>query len=73
MTRRYNEGTKVEWYWGQGEATGIVSEIFTRDVTRTIKGSEIKREASEDCPAYLIEQDDGDSVLNSPSEVHKAF
>ena len=68
----YNEGDKVEWNWGNGTGTGTIQQRFTDDVTRTIKGSEIKRKASEDEPAYLIEQDDGDQVLKSHSEVSKA-
>ena len=68
----YNVGDKVEWNWGNGTGTGKVSERFMRDVTRTLKGSEIKRKASDDCPAYLIRQEDGDEVLKSHSEVSKA-
>jgi len=69
---RYNKGEKLKWNWGNGTGTGKVKETFTEDVTRTIKGSEIKRKASNDDPAYLIEQDDGDEVLKSHSEVSKA-
>ncbi len=66
------EGTKVSWEWGEGSATGEVVEVFTSDVTRTIKGSEVTRKASEEDPAYLIKQDDGDQVLKSKSEVERA-
>ncbi len=68
----YNKGTKVEWKWGQGSATGKGAESVTDDVERTSKGSKIKRKASKSDPAYLIEQDDGDKVLKSHSEVKKA-
>lgn len=68
----YQTGTKVEWDWGNGTGTGKITERFTDDVTRTIKGSEITRKASSDEPAYMIEQDDGDRVLKSHSEVTKA-
>lgn len=73
MTRRYTEGTKVEWDWDESEGQGLVSETFTRDVTRIIKGAEVVRHASEDTPAYLIEQDDGARVLKSHTEVRKSF
>lgn len=63
------EGTKVNWNWAQGEATGTVEEVFHSDVTRTIDGNEVTREASDDTPAYLIEQSDGQKVLKSASEV----
>ena len=68
----YSKGTKVEWEWGNGTGTGKVKTVHTEKVTRTIKGSEITRDASEDEPAYTIEQDDGDEVLKSHSEVRKA-
>lgn len=68
----YSEGTKVEWEWGEGSASGIVKKIYTQKTTRKIKGNEVTREASKDCPAYLIKQDDGDEVLKSHSEVDKA-
>ncbi|MEL7274394.1 MAG: DUF2945 domain-containing protein [Pseudomonadota bacterium] len=68
----YDTGTKVEWNWGNGKGTGKIDEVFTQKVTRTIDGNEVTREASDDEPAYLIKQDDGDSVLKSHSELSKA-
>jgi hypothetical protein len=68
----YKTGTKVKWNWGNGTGTGEITERFTDDVTRTIKGNKVTRNASSDEPAYLIEQHDGDRVLKSHSEVSKA-
>ncbi|MEL7240067.1 MAG: DUF2945 domain-containing protein [Planctomycetota bacterium] len=68
----YNKGDKVQWDWGNGTAKGEITEVFTEDVERTIKGNDVKRNASSDEPAYMIEQDDGDRVLKSHSEVKKA-
>ncbi|MEL7543608.1 MAG: DUF2945 domain-containing protein [Pseudomonadota bacterium] len=68
----YQTGTKVEWDWGNGTGTGKITERFTDDVTRTIKGSEVTRNASDNDPAYMIEQDDGDRVLKGHSEIRKA-
>jgi hypothetical protein len=68
----YEEGTKVQWDWGNGTGTGTITERFTDHVTRTLKGTEVTRNASPDEPAYLIEQDDGDEVLKSHSELSKA-
>lgn len=68
----YNIGDKVEWNWGDGTGTGEVTDRFTEKVTRTLQGSEVTRDASNDCPAYLIEQSDGDEVLKSHSELNKA-
>lgn len=70
----HSEGDKVKWSWGTGTGTGTgtITKVYTRKITRTIKGSEITRNASEDDPAYLIEQEDGDEVLKGETEISKA-
>lgn len=65
-------GDQVTWTWGQSKAKGKIAETFTENVTRTIKGKKITRNASKEEPAYLIEQEDGDKVLKSASEIEKA-
>lgn len=72
MSDKYAVNTKVEWEWGSGTGEGRVREVFTERVSCTIKGTEVTRNASEDDAAYLIEQDDGDRVLRSHSELRKA-
>ena len=69
---KFSKGDRVEWSWGNGTASGEVTEVFTDKVTRTIKGNEVTRNASEDEPAYMIEQSDGDRVLKSASELSEA-
>ena len=59
----------VEWDWGNGKGKGQIKERFEREVTRTLQGSEITKQGSEDNPAYLIKQDDGDEVLKLGSEI----
>jgi hypothetical protein len=65
-------GTAVSWRWGRSQATGTVTEIHREKVTRSTKGSEITRNGSDDDPAYVIEQDDGTTVLKLRSEVEQA-
>lgn len=72
MSDQYSPGTEVQWSWGNGTGKGTVRESFTDRVSRTIKGSEVTRDASSDNPAYLIEQEDGDRVLKSHSELEEA-
>ena len=67
----YSKGDKVEWDWGNGTGTGKVEKTYTQRVTRTLKGSEVTRNGSDDDPALYIEQDDGDGVLKLSSEVRK--
>ena len=72
MAHDIHIGDRVEWNWGDGTGSGTVTERFTEKVTRTIDGSEITRNASDDEPAYLVEQDDGDRVLKSVTELSPA-
>jgi len=57
----------VERNWG--DETGKIIERFTSEVTRTIDGTEVEQNASEDEPAYLIDQEDGQHVLKSSTEL----
>ena len=59
----------VKWDWGNGTGKGQIKERFEREVTRTLKGSKVTRDGSEDDPAYLIKQEDGDEVLKLGSEL----
>ena len=68
----YQTGTKVEWDWGNGTGTGKIAKKYTQKITLKINGSEVTRDASDDEPAYKIEQDDGSEVLKSGSELRKA-
>lgn len=68
----YRTSQQVEWDWGSGTAKGQIKDRFEREVTRTLKGSEVTRKGSEDDPAYLIEQEDGDEVLKLGSELSAA-
>lgn len=65
------KGETVTWKWGNGTATGKVVERFDEPVTRRIKGHDVTRKATRDEPAFLIEQEDGDQVLKSGSELSK--
>lgn len=64
-------GDQVSWEWGSGTASGEVTERFVSRVSRTIDHTEVVRDATEDNPAYLIRQDDGQQVLKSASELSR--
>ena len=66
------KGSEVKWKWGNSEATGKVAETYTREITKTIKGSEITRKGEEGNKALLIRQDDGSEVLKLESEVERS-
>jgi hypothetical protein len=63
------KGTKVTWKWGRGNGRGTIKEVFSEPVSKNIKGTEIKRNASKDNPAYLIEQENGNEVLKLQSQL----
>ncbi len=68
----YQTGKQIKWSWGNGYGNGKITQIYKEKITKTIDGSEITRNGSEDNPAYLIEQKDGDQVLKLHSEVEAA-
>jgi len=65
------KGDTVHWNWGASEAEGKIEKKHTETVTKTIKGSKVKRKASKDEPAYDVKQKDGGRVLKSESELKK--
>lgn len=70
--KNFEEGDSVKWKWGSGYGKGKVTKKYTDDVSKTIKGNQVKRNATDEDPAYLIEQKDGDEVLKPGSELEKA-
>jgi hypothetical protein len=64
-----NKGDKVEWNWGASKAEGKIVKKYDKPVTKTIKGAKVKRNASKDEPVYEIEQEKGNKVLKSESEI----
>ena len=72
MSNKFQKGQKVKWNWGNGEGNGKIEERFERRVQRTFKGNKVVKNGTEDNPAYIIEQDDGDKVLKRGSELHDA-
>lgn len=68
----YGIGQRVSWREAQGEAEGVVDEVFTTRVTRSIQGRGVTRKASPRRSAYLIRRADGDRLLKSAGEIQAA-
>jgi hypothetical protein len=66
------KGDTVHWNWGASEAEGKIVKKHTEPVEKTIKGSQVKRKASKDEPAYEIKQESGAKVLKSENELKKS-
>lgn len=63
------KGDKVHWNWGKSQAEGTIKDKSEKTVTKKIKGTEVKRKASKEEPAYIIEQKNGNEVVKSESEL----
>ncbi|EMI52246.1 hypervirulence associated TUDOR domain-containing protein [Rhodopirellula sallentina] len=72
MAQKFQVNQYVKWNYGNGTAEGQIKESYKEKVTKTIKGNEVTRNASDDEPAYLVEQEDGDQALKSESELSDA-
>lgn len=66
------KGTEVTWSWGNGSGTGTVTSVHHDSVTRSTKGSQVTRNGTHDDPAYVIETEDGTTVVKLQSEVERA-
>lgn len=65
------KGDKVHWNWGKSQAEGTIKEKSEKTITKKIKGTEVKRKASKEEPAYIIEQKNGTGVVKSESELQE--
>ena len=69
MTKAFAEGDEVRWNWGPGQAQATVSEVHTERIERTIAGKTKTRNGTDDNPAYVLEQSNGQTVLKLHSEL----
>ena len=59
----------VQWKWLGRNIEGIVKEIYFEPVVKVIKEKSIKRNASKENPAYLVESVAGNLALKLQSEL----
>ena len=62
-------GARVAWTWNGRLIEGVIQKVFTHRLERTIKGSTVTQDACRRDPAYLIRQDDGETLLKNFSEL----
>ncbi|MDB5245880.1 MAG: hypothetical protein JWQ40_274 [Segetibacter sp.] len=63
------KGDKVHWNWGKSQAEGVIKEKSEKPVIKKLKGTTVKRKASKEEPAYVLQQQNGSEVLKSESEL----
>ena len=66
---QFSKGDSVKWNWGNGQGEAEVAEVHTERVERTIDGKKQTRNGTDDNPAYVLEQSDGQKVLKLESEL----
>lgn len=54
-TKAFKIKQDVYWKWLGRKINGKIVEVFYAPVTKEIKGKNIKRNGSKDCPAYLVQ------------------
>ena len=62
-------GARVAWVWDGTTVQGVIRKVFTHRLERTMNGSTVTRDANRRNPAYLIEQDSGDTLLMNHSQI----
>ena len=65
----FSKGSKVQWKWLGRPISGTVEEIHRKPIEKTIKGKKIKRNGSDDNPAYLVKSEAGNLALKLASEL----
>ena len=69
MASSFRKGSKVEWSWAGGIIEGVVEEVFTETIIKTIKGKKITRHGSAEKPAYLVKSVSGNIALKLITEL----
>lgn len=69
---KFKRSAKVQWKWLGRTIHGVVEEIFTKPIEREIKGKKIKRNGSEENPAYLVKSEAGNEALKLGTELSLA-
>ncbi len=62
-------GDKVKWKWMGRYICGKVIEVYFEPVSKTIKGKTIKRNGSDQNPAFLVQSEAGNLALKLQSEL----
>jgi hypothetical protein len=65
-------GSAVQWKWLGRVISGKIKEVYFKPVTKIIKGKSIKRNGSQENPAYLVESDAGNVALKLGTEIEFA-
>ena len=65
----FKVGDQIQWSWMGRTVKGTVKKIYFKPVVKIFRGTEFRRKASEEKPAYLVKSDAGSEVLKSHTEL----
>ncbi|MES2526632.1 MAG: DUF2945 domain-containing protein [Bdellovibrionota bacterium] len=65
----FKVGSEVHWNWAGGVVEGKVEEVYFCPIEKEIKGSKIKRNGSNEKPAYLVRSAAGNIALKLHTEL----
>ncbi len=68
----FNVGSSVQWNWMGMQIRGTVTKIYFRPVKKALRGTVVKRNGSEEKPAYLVKSNAGNDVLKLHTELSAA-
>lgn len=68
----FKTGTAVQWKWLGRNIQGEVVEVFFKPVAKVIKEKTIKRNGSDENPAYYVQSEAGNFALKLHSELQVA-
>jgi hypothetical protein len=71
-TKPFNVGSAVQWNWMGMQIKGTVSKIYFKPVKKALRGAIVKRNGSEEKPAYLVKSSAGNDVLKLHTELSAA-
>lgn len=66
---QFKKGSSIQWRWLGNTIEGVVLDVFTQPTVREIKGKKIKRNGSQENPAYLVKSVAGNEALKLGSEL----
>jgi hypothetical protein len=67
----FKENDKVFWKWMGNKIYGKVIEVYQCPVTKEIKGKFIKRNGSDEKPAYYVQSEAGNFALKLQTELFR--
>lgn len=66
---KFKKASKVQWQWLGRPIHGVVEDIFTTSITKTIKDKKITRHGTAEKPAYLVKSEAGNLALKLETEL----